>query len=239
MTSFFWSTLLLVATGATARKEFIYDVILLEYLATGCYSRKEFIYDVILLEYLATGCYRCYSRKEFIYDVILLEYLATGCYRCYSSQGVYLWRHSFGIPCYWLLQVLQLARSLAMTSFFWNTLLLVATACKDFSYDVILLEYRATGCYRCYSSQRVYLWRQFFRVLCCWLLQVLRVRQVATSLAVIRLQLARSISMTSFFWNTLLLAATGATARKEFSYDVILLEYLATGCYRCYSLQRF
>ena len=28
MTSFFWSKLLLVATGATARKEFIYDVIL-------------------------------------------------------------------------------------------------------------------------------------------------------------------------------------------------------------------
>ena len=31
--------------------------------------------------------------------------------------------------------------------------------------------------------------------------------------------------------------ATGATARKEFIYDVILLEYLATGCYRCYSSQ--
>ena len=43
-------------------------------------------------------------RLEFNYDVILLEYLATG-----------------------LLQVLQLARSLAMTSFFWSTLLLVAT----------------------------------------------------------------------------------------------------------------
>ena len=28
--------------------------------------------------------------------------------------------------------------------------------------------------------------------------------------------------MTSFFWSTLLLVATGATARKEFSYDVIL-----------------
>ena len=40
MTSFFWSTLLLVATGATARKEFIYDVIPLEYLATGCYSSQ-------------------------------------------------------------------------------------------------------------------------------------------------------------------------------------------------------
>ena len=49
MTSFFWSTLLLVATdstGATTRKEFIYDVILLEYLATGCYR-----------------CYRCYSSQ--------------------------------------------------------------------------------------------------------------------------------------------------------------------------------
>ena len=43
-------------------------------------------------------------RLEFNYDVILLEYLASG-----------------------LLQVLQLARSLAMTSFFWSTLLLVAT----------------------------------------------------------------------------------------------------------------
>ena len=49
--------------------------------------------------------------------------------------------------------------------------------------------------------------------------------------------------MTSFFWSTLLLVATGATgatgatARKEFIYDVILLEYLATGYYRCYSSQ--
>ena len=41
--------------------------------------------------------------------------------------------------------------------------------------------------------------------------------------------------MMSFFWSTLLLVASGATARKEFIYDVILLEYLATGCYRCYS----
>ena len=145
MTSFFWSTLLLVATGATALKEFIYMTSL------------------------------------------FLEYLATGCYRCYSSQGVYLWRHSFGVPCYWLLQVLQLASSLSMTSFFWSTLLLVATgatgatARKEFIYDVIRLEYLATGCYRCYrcySSQGVYLWRQFFRVLCYWLLQVLRVQQV-------------------------------------------------------------
>ena len=61
---------LATATGATASKEFIYDVILEE-------NRNEFIYDVILEE----------NRKEFIYDVILLEYLATG---CYSSQGVYL-----------------------------------------------------------------------------------------------------------------------------------------------------
>ena len=43
--------------------------------------------------------------------------------------------------------------------------------------------------------------------------------------------------MTSFFgvpcyWFAT--GATGATARKEFSYDVILLEYLATGCYKCY-----
>ena len=34
------------------------------------------------------------------------------------------------------------------------------------------------------------------------------------------------------------MVATGATARKEFVYDVILLEYLAAGCYRCYRLQR-
>ena len=109
-------------------------------VATGATARKEFIYDVILLEYLTTGCYRCY--------------------RCYSSQGVYLWHHSFGVPCYWLLQVLQLARSLFVTSFFWSTLLLVATgatARKEFIYDVILLEYLTTGCYRCYSSQGDYL----------------------------------------------------------------------------------
>ena len=46
--------------------------------------------------------------------------------------------------------------------------------------------------------------------------------------------------MTSFFWSTLLLVATGvtgATACKEFIYDVILSEYLVTDCYRCYSLQ--
>ena len=40
MMSFFWSSLLLVATGATAHKGFIYEVILLEYLATGCYSSQ-------------------------------------------------------------------------------------------------------------------------------------------------------------------------------------------------------
>ena len=51
----------------------------------------------------------------------------------------------------------------------------------EFNYDVILLEYLATG-----------------------LLQVLHV-----------IQLARSLAMTSFFWSTLLLVATGATARKE------------------------
>ena len=34
----FFSTLLLVATGATARKEFSYDISFLEHLATGCYS---------------------------------------------------------------------------------------------------------------------------------------------------------------------------------------------------------
>ena len=77
-----------------------------------------------------------------------------------------------------------------MTPSFWSTLLLVATcatvatAHKEFVFDVILLEYLAAGCYRCYSSQGVYLWRQFLcRVLCYWLLQVLRVQQVATSLA--------------------------------------------------------
>ena len=46
--------------------------------------------------------------------------------------------------------------------------------------------------------------------------------------------------MTSFFWSTLSLVAicaTVATARKEFVFDVILLEYFATGCYRCYSSQ--
>ena len=91
----------------------------------------------------ATGATGATARKEFSYDVIL-----------------------FGVPCYWLLQVLQvlqLARSSSMTSFFWSTLLLVATgatARKEFIYDVILLKYLATGCcrcYRCYSSQGVLL----------------------------------------------------------------------------------
>ena len=52
-----------------------------------------------------------------------------------------------------------------MTSFFWSTLLLVATgatAHKEFFYDV-----------------------SFFRVLCYWFQQVLLVQQVATSLAVL------------------------------------------------------
>ena len=73
MTSFFWSTLLLVATGAT-----------------GATARKEFIYDVILWSTLLLVATGATARKEFICDVILLEYLATGCYRCYSLQGVYL-----------------------------------------------------------------------------------------------------------------------------------------------------
>ena len=62
--------------------------------------------------WFATGATSATARKEFIYDVIFLEYLATG-----------------------LLQVLQLARSSTMTSFFLEYLLLVG--------------------YRCYSSQRV------------------------------------------------------------------------------------
>ena len=142
--------------------------------------------------WFATGATGATARKEFSYDVIFLEYLATGLLQ--------------------VLQVLQLAKSLAMTSFFgvpcywFATGATGATARKEFSYDVIFLEYLATG-----------------------LLQVLQV-----------LQLARSLAMTSFFgvpcyWFAT--SATGATARKEFSYDVIFLEYLATGCYRCYSSQ--
>ena len=69
--------LLATATGATAWKESIYDVILLEYLATGCYR-----------------CYRCYSSQgdwsstmtSFFWSALLL--VCHRCYRCYSSQGV-------------------------------------------------------------------------------------------------------------------------------------------------------
>ena len=57
MTSFFCSTLLLVATGATSMTSFLWSTLLL--VATGPTSAtacKEFSYDVILLEYFATGC---------------------------------------------------------------------------------------------------------------------------------------------------------------------------------------
>ena len=86
MTSFFWSTCYWLATGdtgATARKEFSYDVIILEYLATG-------LLQVLQVLQLA----RSLAMTSFF-----LEYLATG--------------------CYWLLQVLQvlqLGRSSSMTS---------------------------------------------------------------------------------------------------------------------------
>ena len=175
MTSFFWSTLLLVATGATgatARKEFSYDVIL---FGVPCYwlpqvlqvlqlaRRLEFNYDVILFGvpcyWFATGAT---ARKKFNYDVILLEYLATGLLQ--------------------VLQVLQLARSLAMTSFFWSTLLLVATG--------------ATGA-TARKETGVQLRRHSFGVPCYWF-------------------------------------ATGATARMEFSYDVIFWSTLLLVCYRCY-----
>ena len=110
MTSFFWSTLLLVATGATARKEFVYDVILLEYLAAGCYrcyrsqnlSMTSFFWSTLLL--VATGATAC---KEFICDVSF-----------------------FRVPCYWLLQVLrvkQLTTSLAVLSDFESSLQLLVT----------------------------------------------------------------------------------------------------------------
>ena len=99
------------ATGATARKEFSYDVIL---FGVPCYwllqvlqlaRRLKFNYDVILLEYLATGLLQVLQlARSLAMTSFFLEYLATG-----------------------LLQVLQLARSLAMMSFFWSTLLLVAT----------------------------------------------------------------------------------------------------------------
>ena len=64
-----------------------------------------------------------------------------------------------------MLQLLHLARSLSLTSTFWSTLLLVATgttARKELIYDV-----------------------SFFTVSCYWLLQVSRVQQVTTSLAVL------------------------------------------------------
>ena len=38
-----------------------------------------------------------------------------------------------------------------------HLVLATATGRKEVIYDVILLEYLATGCYRCYSSQGVYL----------------------------------------------------------------------------------
>ena len=74
MTSFFWSTLLLAATGATsatARKEFIHDVILfgvpcnwlLQVIQVLQPARSSFMTSVIL-EYFATGSYRCYSVSE-------------------------------------------------------------------------------------------------------------------------------------------------------------------------------
>ena len=116
------------ATGATARKEFSYDVIFLEYLATGLLQVLQVLrlarsssmtsFFGVPCYWFATGATGATARKEFNYDVILLKYLATGLLQ--------------------VLQVLQLARSLAMTSFFWSTLLLVC--------------YR---CYRCYSSQGV------------------------------------------------------------------------------------
>ena len=119
--------LLATATVATARKESIYDVIFLEYLATGLLQVLQLARSLAMTSlfwstllpcyWFATGATGATARKEFNYDVIFLEYLATG-----------------------LLQVLQLARSLAMTLFFWSTLLLVC--------------YR---CYRCYSSQGVHL----------------------------------------------------------------------------------
>ena len=77
MTSFFWSTLLLVATGATARKEFSYDVIFLEYLATG-------LLQVLQVLQLA----RSLAMTSFFGSTLLL--VCYRCYRCYSSQGVHL-----------------------------------------------------------------------------------------------------------------------------------------------------
>ena len=129
MTSFFWSTLLLVATGATgatARKEFSYDVIFLEYLATGLLQVLQLARSLAMtsffLEYLATGLLQVLQVLQLARSLAMtsffLEYLATGLLQVLQ-----------------VLQVLQLARSSTMTSFFWITLLLV--------------------CYRCYSSQGV------------------------------------------------------------------------------------
>ena len=105
MTSFFGVPCYWFATGATARKEFSYDVIFLEYLATGLLQVLQVLQVLQLARsssmtsffgvpcyWFATGATGVTARKEFNYDVILLKYLATG-----------------------LLQVLQLARSLSMT----------------------------------------------------------------------------------------------------------------------------
>ena len=178
MTSFFWSTLLQVlqvlqlATSSSMTSFFGVPCYWFATGATGATACKEFNYDVIFWSTLLLVCYRCYSataRKEFSYDVIFLEYLASGLLQ--------------------VLQVVQLARSSSMTSFFgvpcywFATGATGATARKEFSCDVIFLEYLATG-----------------------LLQVLQV-----------LQLARSPTMTSLFWSTLLL--------------------VCYRCYRCYSSQ--
>ena len=113
MTSFFGVPCYWFATGATARKEFSYDVILLEYLATGLLQVLQVLQlarSSSMTSFFGVPCYwfatGATDRKEFSYDVIL-----------------------FGVPCYWLLQVLQLARSSSMTSFFWSTLLLVCYRC--------------------------------------------------------------------------------------------------------------
>ena len=138
------------APGATARKEFSYDVIFgvpcywFATGATGATARKEFSYDVIFwsnLLLVTTGATGATARKEFIYDFILLEYLATGLLQ--------------------VLQVLQLARSLAMTSFFLEYLatglLQVLQLARSLAMTSFFLEYLATDCYRCYSSQGVHL----------------------------------------------------------------------------------
>ena len=98
MTSFFWSTLLLVATGATARKEFSYDVVFLECLATGLLQVLQLARSLAMTSFFGVPCYwfatgatGATARKEFIYDVIFwstLLLVCYSCYRCYSSQGV-------------------------------------------------------------------------------------------------------------------------------------------------------